>query len=141
MASCKVLLAAALVAAPVSAWAGDLTVSQAWIRDVSPQLPAAGYFMLSNAGSKAAVLTGASSPSCAQLMLHRSEEQAGQMRMQMVPSITVPPHGKVTFSPGGYHLMCMAPTLTVGGKAPVTLQFANGTVLSADFVIRNAKGK
>ena len=77
------------------------------------------------------------------LMLHRSISQNGQERMVMVQSVAVPPHGKVSFMPGGYHLMCMSPSAEMrpGRSVPVTLRFADGGTLTATFPVRNATGK
>lgn len=132
-----VLAASALAANPA------LTVSHPWIRFLTPQIPAAGYFSLHNNGAQPAVLTGASSQACGQLMLHRSMEKGGMAEMDMVSAVTVPAHGSVSFQPGGYHLMCMSPSaaITPGQHVPVTLQFKDGSSLSVDFRVYGAKGK
>ena len=77
------------------------------------------------------------------LMLHRSVDQGGQERMVEVASVPVPAHGKVSFMPGGYHLMCMSPAAAMrpGQSVPVTLRFADGGSLTASFPVRNATGK
>jgi hypothetical protein len=108
-----------------------------------PSLPAAGYFTLSNPTGAAHTLTGAASPACGMLMLHRSVDESGRERMEMVQSVSIPAHGKVTFAPGGYHLMCMSPSkaMTPGHSVPVTLRFADGGSLTASFPVRNATGK
>ena len=86
---------------------------------------------------------GAASPACGMLMLHRSVEQGGQERMVSVTSVPVPAQGKVSFAPGGYHLMCMSPAAAMrpGRSVPVTLRFAGGGSLTASFPVRNATGK
>jgi periplasmic copper chaperone A len=123
--------------------AGGVTISGPWFRLVMPSLPAAGYFTLSNPGGSARTLVGAASPGCGMLMLHRSVSENGEERMIMVSSVAVPPHGKVSFAPGGYHLMCMSPTAQMrpGRAVPVTLRFADGATLTATFPVRNATGK
>jgi periplasmic copper chaperone A len=136
---------AALVLAAAPALAGNpaLTVSRPWIRFLTPQIPAAGYFSLHNNSGQPAVLTGASSRDCGQLMLHRSMEKGGMAQMDMVAAITVPAHGSVSFQPGGYHLMCTSPSaaVTPGQHVPVTLQFTDGSSLSVDFPVYGAKGR
>jgi copper(I)-binding protein len=76
-------------------------------------------------------------------MLHKSESSGGMSQMNDVSTVDVAPHGTLSFSPGGYHLMCMdaKPELKAGGKVQVTLQFADGTVLSSEFAVRNAAGR
>ena len=75
-------------------------------------------------------------------MLHRSVNDNGQERMEMVDSVSVPAHGEVKFEPGGYHLMCMAPTEAAarGRSVPVTLRFKDGGSLTASFPVRGATG-
>jgi len=75
-------------------------------------------------------------------MLHRSVDDNGQERMEMVGSVPVPAHGEVKFEPGGYHLMCMSPTAAVarGRSVPVTLRFKDGGSLVASFPVRGATG-
>lgn len=137
--------ACGLVAAGAAAQAGEggLTLSAPWFRLVLPSLPAAGYFTLSNPTGTAHTLVGAASPDCGMLMLHRSLSEHGEESMAMVEKVAVPPHGKVSFAPGGYHLMCMSPSpqLRPGRSVPVTLRFADGATLSAKFPVRNASGK
>ena len=75
-------------------------------------------------------------------MLHRSVNDNGQERMEMVDSVPVPAHGEVRFEPGGYHLMCMSPTAEAarGHSVPVTLSFQDGGSLTASFAVRGATG-
>jgi hypothetical protein len=144
-ASAAVAAAVALgvVAAPALAAGAGMSLSGGWFRLIMPSLPAAGYFTLANPTATAHVLVGAASPDCGSLMLHQSVDESGQARMLAVKSVTVPVQGSVAFSPGGYHLMCMSPAAAMkpGSNVPVTLRFADGTMLAADFPVRNAAGK
>jgi len=135
---------AALAAAPLlaaGARAADLTVTDAWFRSLPGTLPAGGYMVVHNAGAADAVLTGASSPACGSIMLHRSEDVNGMSGMVMADSVTVPAHGSFAFSPGAYHLMCMAPRMKIGTNVTVTLEFEGGRKVDAQFAVRNATGK
>lgn len=122
--------------------AAPLTVSQPWVRVVAGPTPAAAYFTLSNASGTPAVLVGASSPDCAALMMHQSRNVNGVESMTMVARRTVPPHGRIVFSPGGFHLMCMSPSKAVrpGGSLPITLRFGDGRRLTARFPVRPLGG-
>ena len=135
--------AVAVAGTAVAAAERGLALSDPWMRVVMPSRPAAGYFILSNEAGKAESLVGASSSACGMLMLHQSLHQSGVERMVMVKSISVPAHGKVEFTPGGYHLMCMSPTkdVTPGRSVPVTLRFADGGTLTVPFPVRGATGK
>ncbi|TAL82951.1 MAG: copper chaperone PCu(A)C [Beijerinckiaceae bacterium] len=137
------LAALALGAAPAFAGSNGLSVKDGWMRTIIPSRPAAGYFTLSNTTDKQQVLVGAESPACGMLMLHQSQHKSGMEHMAMVKSVVVPAHGKVTFAPGGYHLMCTSPTkeLVKGHNVPVTLHFADKSSLTAQFAVRGVNGK
>ena len=137
------IVALAFLILAIPAKAADVTVGSGWIRLLPAGLPAAGYFDLHNGGGKSISLTGASSPACGMLMLHRSENVGGTMRMVDVASVDVAPRATLKFAPGGYHLMCMnpSPALKPGAHAAVTLVFSDGKTLTSDFQVRNAAGK
>ena len=122
------LLAALLLASPAFA-SPTLSVSTPWIRYLLPSIPAAAYMTIHNDADTPATLTAASSPACGILMLHQSQDTSGMAMMMSVPSIKIPAHGSVTFAPGGYHLMCMSPSMKLGAKIPITLTFQDGATL------------
>ena len=134
-------LATPVLAAPVLA--ANVTIDNPWFRVLPGNLPAGGYFTLHNASQTAVTLTGASSPGCGMLMLHKSSTMNGMASMDDVSSVPVPAGGFVAFAPGGYHLMCMSPTLAMkpGARVPVSLQFADGTRIVSAFAVKNAKGE
>lgn len=136
-----VILAALL--SPVAASAGELTVTDAWIRALPPSVPSGGYFTLHNSGAGPVTLTGAASPACGMLMLHKSENHGGMGSMEDVIRVAVPAGGSVAFAPGGYHLMCMqaGPAIKPGNTVDVTLQFAGGAAITTAFTVRSASGK
>ena len=142
-----IAIAALFLLVTISAsMAAGLTVTNAWMRALPPSVPSGGYFTLHNPGSKPAVLTGASSPACGMLMLHKTsgmDGMAGMARMDDVTEVEVPAKGTLSFSPGGYHLMCMnaSALFKPGASVPVTFAFKNGTSLKAMFAVRNAAGK
>ncbi len=129
----------AIAAAPATATvATGLVVTGAYLQTVIATVPAAGYFTLENTGDTDRVLVSASSPGCGALMMHQSQDVGGVGQMIAVDTLLVPAHGSVTFSPGGYHLMCISPgdAVTPGGTVPVTLTFADGGALTVDFPVR-----
>lgn len=130
------MVAAATAAAPV-------TVSDAWIRALPASVPSGGYFTLRNGGDKPVTLTGADSPACGMMMLHKSQNTGGMSGMMDIAQVDVPAGGKIRFAPGGYHLMCMdaKAVLKPGAPVPVTLQFADGAKVTASFAVRNTAGK
>ena len=136
---CSLLMSATVV----QAVANDVSIANGWLRFIVPDRPAAGYFDLNNGTDAAIKLIGASSPGCGQLMLHQSRNVNGVETMAPVQSVEVPAQGSVSFAPGGYHLMCMSPTakLSSGNSVPITLKFANGRTITADFAVRGADTK
>ncbi|MEW5835013.1 MAG: copper chaperone PCu(A)C [Pseudomonadota bacterium] len=120
--------------------ASQIRAERAWIRVMPAGLPAGGYVTLHNGGDEAAALTGASSPDYAHVMLHESTTEGGMGRMKMIDKLEIPAHGKVALAPGGYHLMLMhgASEVHAGAKVPVTLQFADGSQATVDFLARPA---
>ncbi len=115
-------------------------VTDGRLRVLLPTIPAAGYFTLVNPAPTPLVLTGATSPSCASIMLHMSAERGGLSTMTMTPSVAVPPGGTLRFAPGGHHLMCLSPSATPGGTATVTLDFADGEHVAVPFRVVGARG-
>ena len=138
-----VFLSVAMAISATPAFAGTLTVTDAWFRALPTGLPAGGYFTIKNAGDGNVVLTGAHSDSCGMTMLHRSMDNGGMSHMEDVQSVVVPAHGTLAFSPGGYHIMCMSPTpeVSAGSSITVTLQFADGTKLDVKFDVKGADGQ
>ncbi|OYV38934.1 MAG: hypothetical protein B7Z81_03950 [Acidocella sp. 20-61-6] len=117
----------------------ELTVEKPWMRYLLPSIPAAGYMELQNPGAADVVITGAASPACGMLMLHKSADTSGMAMMMDVQSITVPAHGSATLAPGGYHLMCMQPTMKLGDKVPVTLRLQDGSIVVATLPVYGAQ--
>ena len=136
-------LIACTVGLPAAAPAAEpgLKLSGAYFRMIIPQRPAAGYFTLQNNTAVDKVLTGALSPACTSLMLHRSMNSGGMDMMMHVDSVPLPAHGSVSFDPGGYHMMCMQPKMKPGDSVPVTLKFQDGATLQAEFPVHGARGQ
>ena len=103
-------------------------MSDAWIRLVLPSRPAAGYFTLSNETDEPLALVGAASPACGSLMLHKSVQQNGQERMEMVDERhrprTRPGHLRARRLSPDVHVP--SKDVTPGGSVPVTLRFEDG---------------
>lgn len=133
-------ISALLLPLMATAASPSVRAEKPWMRYLLPNLPAAGYMVLQNAGSGAVVLTGAASPACSTLMLHQSQDDSGMSMMMDVQNVTIPPQGSVSFAPGGFHLMCMQPKMKIGGKIPVTLQFQDGSSLDIVMQVYGPQG-
>ncbi len=130
-----VLLLATSSSAAQVAPAGKPVVTVAGIAVYDPYVPlptsttdAVVYCTFANRSNKAvAVISAASNVSSSAMPM--KEVLQGQTEV-MVPAqqLTVPAHGTLTLAPGGYHVMLMGltKTLGVGDHVGVTLGFSNG---------------
>lgn len=125
-----------------TAHAGTIAVTHGWIRALPAGIPSGGYFELANDTDKPIVLTGASSPACGMLMLHKTDDESGMAGMRDVATIPIAAGVHFSFAPGNYHLMCMNATSAIkpGNKVPVTLVFSGGVKITSEFEVRNATG-
>ena len=93
-------------------------------------------------GKAADALVGASSPAARKVEIHRSMSSGGMSSMQAQEKVALPAGGTVDFAPGGYHLMLvgLSKALAPGDAVPVTLIFASGARLQADFRVGTGAG-
>lgn len=112
-------------------------VQSAWSRPAAQGTTGAGFMVLANSGKAPDALVAAQSPLAREVQIHQSSMKGGMASMARVPSVPVPAGGRVTFAPGGYHLMLMGLTkaLKPGDAVPVTLTFASGAKVMASFVV------
>lgn len=129
------LASSAAVAAP----ACTPTIEQSWVRAAPPgSMMLAGYAVVRNDCSQAVVITGATSKSFAEAMIHETRLENGMSSMRHVEGLPVPARGSVAFAPSGRHLMLMDPAraLREGDEVRITLRLADGREISADFPVR-----
>jgi copper(I)-binding protein len=120
------LIAAALTTVcAVSAFAQNVTVTDAWARATVQGQKATGAFMKITAKDNAK-LVGVSSPVAGVAEIHEMKMEKDIMKMAALPNGLDLPAGKaVELKPGGYHVMLMdlkAP-LAKDTTVPVTLTF------------------
>jgi copper(I)-binding protein len=131
------------VAPGASAAAGGISVTDAWIRYLPADLPAAGYFTLRNGTGAPITLEGAQSDAFAHVMMHRTVQEGATSTMQHVDRLTLAAGETVVFAPGGYHLMLMEAKAHIAPADRVTLvlQFADGFRLPVSFLVKPATGQ
>jgi hypothetical protein len=143
------LIVGLLACAPFLAAAGNtallppsVTVSDAWIRWLPANLPAAGYATLHNAGDRRATLVAASTSDYGTTMFHASRNQHGVEQMVPIDSIAIEPHSQVSFVPQGLHIMLTEPKRAIqpGDQVLLTLRFADGQSLQVQFEVRRTDG-
>ncbi len=98
----------ATLLAALPAFAGELTVTNAWSRTTPPGVTVGvAYFNLKNDTGKSDRLLKISSPVAAKVQIHRTEIQDGMARMREVAVLHVDANQTVEFAPNGMHVMLM----------------------------------
>ncbi|SDV51193.1 copper chaperone PCu(A)C [Chitinasiproducens palmae] len=141
LAGSATLCAMPALAAPADA--GAPAVQACWVRAMPGNLPSSAYFDVQNPARKALKLVGVDSPAFGMAMMHRSSSEGGVARMMMVDSVDIPAGGKLSFAPGGYHVMLeeAKQPLAVGATVPLTLQFDGHAPITASCVVRPAAAR
>ncbi|MPW21547.1 copper chaperone PCu(A)C [Paraburkholderia sp. CNPSo 3157] len=117
-----------------------MKVSGCWIRLLPGNLPSGGYFSVMNMGAQPVDLTGVRTDAYGTAMLHQTRSNGSTSNMVMVDKVTVPAHGTLAFTPGGYHVMLEQPKtpLKVGMSIPFTFVFSDGEQVSAECETKSA---
>ncbi|HZV17285.1 MAG TPA: copper chaperone PCu(A)C [Sphingobium sp.] len=119
-----------------------LYVDGGYVRlNANPSAPSAAYFTI-HGGDKPVVLRDVTSESAVRLELHESKTQNGMASMAKIDTVDVPAGEKVTFTPGGKHIMLwqINPETVAAGKMTFTFIFSNGDRILADAVIQRPDG-
>ena len=113
--------------------AGDISVNDAYVQAVPPNLPNSASFMkIMNHSDNVVYLQRADSTLAKNLELHEHTMDNGMMKMQQVAHIEIPANGMVELQPGGYHVMLLGLNrpLKEGDVAQsIKLYFSNGEVV------------
>lgn len=121
--------------------AGHLVIENGWIRNVpSGTAMMAGYGVLRNIGDAPVTVTGADSADFASTSLHKSTNSNGMEHMQALGEITIAPGQRVTFAPGGNHIMLMQPKkdLRLDESVPIHIVTKDSDSTVGIFVVRDA---
>jgi len=121
--------------------AGTLEIAHPWSQELPPNAPTvAAYFIIHNAGQTDDRLLSVDSPIAPQAQLHEHVMQGDLMKMQQVPSVTIPAGGNVTFAPMAYHVMLLNPSdrslLSDGKRFPLTLHFEKAGDITVDVSVQ-----
>lgn len=116
----------------------DVLATQAWVRWLPGDLPAAGYLTLENKSDHALDLVGASSPAYGSVMLHRTVRNGSTSSMEMVDKVSVGAHQALAIAPGGYHFMLEKPRRTIhpGDTIELKLDFSDGSTLDVPMPVK-----
>ena len=122
---------------------GSLRIERPYARAMPPGArTAAVYVDIENRGRDDDVLKSASTPRAASVELHTMSTEAGVMRMREVKQVKLTAPGKVSFGPGGLHIMLVDPNpqLREGDHLPLTLDFARAGSVTVDVVVESMTG-
>lgn len=118
--------------------AGQVKISNVWIREPAMQQVASGYLSLANPTTRPVALIGVSSPDAAFVEMHDTSTKDGMMSMRKVERIAVPTRGAANLQPGGLHLMLinLKRQLRSGDDVTLTLTFDDGTTSTTTAKVR-----
>ena len=122
----------------VSAFAQNVTVTDAWARATVQGQKATGAFMKITAKDNAKLIS-VSSPAAGVVEIHEMKMEKDVMKMSALPNGLDLPAGKaVELKPGGYHVMLMdlkAP-LTKDDTVPLTLTLKDAKGIKSNLELR-----
>lgn len=112
-----------------SARADGIIVETAWAR-ASVGRTGAAFVTVFNTGGAPDRLVAVASPVAADVMVHRSFEENGTMKMEHVAVVAVEPGQRLEMKPGGLHIMLMnlKQPLKKGDHFPLSLRFEHGGI-------------
>ncbi|WP_429345124.1 copper chaperone PCu(A)C [Paraburkholderia sp. GAS42] len=118
----------------------SVMVSDCWIRLLPGNLPSGAYFSVMNMSAQPVDLTSVRTDAYGTAMLHQTRSNGSTSNMVMVDKVTVPAHGTLAFTPGGYHVMLEQPKtpLKVGMSIPFTFVFSDGEQVHAECETKGA---
>jgi len=134
--------AAALLALAACGNPQPLYVDGGYVRlNANPSGPSAAYFTI-HGGDSPVVLRDVTTDAAVRLEMHESKTQNGMASMEEIDTVDVPAGEKVTFAPGGKHIMLwqINPQAVAAGKMTFTFIFSNGERILADAVIQQPGG-
>jgi len=134
-----VLGAMAPAAQAVPAEPVKVAISGCWIRALPGNLPAGGYFIVTNSGDATVDLVNVKSHAYGMVMMHRTVTSGNTTKMVMIDRASVRADGVLTFKPGSYHLMLEKPRrpLADGALVPMTFTFSDGEAVTTQCTVRH----
>lgn len=130
-----------LIAIVVALWAGaspglaeeSVRVSDVWARaTILASRPGAAYLTIESASEDR--LVSITTPVANHVMIHAVEKDGDVSRMKHIETLELPAGERITFAPGGMHLMLMGlqGKLSEGTAFPMTLNFEKAGEITVD---------
>jgi periplasmic copper chaperone A len=95
------------------------------------------YLSIMNMGKGSDQLIGISTPAAESAMLHKSNDENGVMKMEMLDQLEIPAGATIDILPGHMHIMLMglkAP-LKLGDHVPLEMEFKKSGKVSVDAIV------
>ncbi len=123
-----------------AASAGSIVVTDARVNEPTVPAKTGAFATISNRGTKAISLTAVAVPAevAKAAQVHETTMVGGEMQMTQVAEVPIPAGGQLVLKPGGYHVMLMDPTVTVGQTVALSFRFSDGTTVTADAPVQVA---
>ncbi|MEO5331860.1 MAG: copper chaperone PCu(A)C [Magnetococcus sp. YQC-5] len=135
------LIFAVLLMLPCSVQAVDaIQIKDPWIRAAPPVVQTlAAYMTIQNQSQQEKIIVSISSPLFASVELHETIQHDGMTMMKAHKQLPIPAGASVQLTPGGYHLMLIAPqkALRPADRVPMTLTFLDGARLTFEAEVRS----
>ncbi|CAL9278325.1 MULTISPECIES: copper chaperone PCu(A)C [Streptomyces] len=122
----------------------DITTveNSVWVRWLPNALPAAGYITLRNSAQQRYTITKITSPDYQRITVYRLVTDSESSKYEKVDfkTLTIPAEGRLTMTPGGYHIMFEKPThlITPGDNARVIFFLDDGKVFKVRMPVRTS---
>lgn len=139
IAAAMFLLAIATCATAADGRVGPILVQQPWARELPPvSTVAAAYLSVHNSGTQPDRLLAAATPAASRVEIHTHEHSAGMMRMRQIDGVDLLPGQRVSFEPGGLHLMLIdvQRPLIAGQGFALTLTFQHAGSVQVQVEVR-----
>lgn len=141
----SIVIAFVMMAFSLSYAEENITVSDAWVREVPPSSTVtAAYMKITSNGAQDDRLVGVTSQLSDTAEMHISTvDENGVARMSQVEGIDIPKGGTVELKPGGYHIMLIGLKGPLAGQesAELILNFKNAGEVKVDAQIKGAQAK
>lgn len=125
----RYVMAMAVWLSVAQAWAGEVTVSDAWARATAPGQDSAAVYLRMKS-QRAARLIGVTTTAADSAEIHSMTHDHGVMKMRALEALPLPAGQQVELGSGGNHLMLLGlkRPLKAGGKVPLVfiVQFDDG---------------
>jgi hypothetical protein len=132
------------VAQPAPTSASPIEVTGAWARAATlagdgSRVNTAAYLVIQHHADVEDALIGAESPVADATEVHRTEMDAGVMRMRPAGDVPIPAGSTLILEPGGLHVMLIGlrQELKEGASIPLALEFRRAGTVSIDVPVRS----